>query len=121
METGRVKITPDFMEEDTKNVPTIFRFRTGRPTSSEAEKDIYAIYKTAVERASLGNGKVKIYYLSTGDIEEVNMTKRKVATRQGYYEAAMKGILAGQFPPSVDDWTCPRCPHYFICPAGEDV
>ncbi len=121
LETGRVKITPDFMEEDTKNVPTIFRFRTGRPTSSEAEKDIYAIYKTAVERASLGNGKVKIYYLSTGDIEEVKMTNKKVSTRLNHYEKAMNDIITGQFPPSADDWTCPRCPHYFICPAGEDV
>ena len=121
METGRIQITPDFLEEDSENIPTVTRFRTGRPTSSEADSNIYAIYQTAVEKAFGGKGKLKIYYLSTGHTEEVNMTKRKVATRQGYYEAAMKGILAGQFPPSADDWTCPRCPHYFICPAGEDV
>jgi hypothetical protein len=27
-------------------------------------------------------------------------------------------IGAGAFPPKTDAVTCPRCPHFFICPAS---
>ena len=119
LKTGCVQVIPDFFVEDAKSFPIVIRFRTGRPTSGEADKDIYAIYKTAVENASSGKGKVKIYYLSTGETEEVNMTGKKLTTRLNRYEKAMTDITTGLFPPKVDEWLCPRCPHYFICPAGE--
>jgi CRISPR/Cas system-associated exonuclease Cas4 (RecB family) len=119
LKTGCVQVVPDFLVKDAKKFPIVIRFRTGRPTSGESEKDIYAIYKTAVEKASSGKGKVKIYYLSTGETEEVNMTDKKLSTRLNRYERAMMDIATGLFPPKIDEWTCPRCPHYFICPAGE--
>lgn len=43
------------------------------------------------------------------------------AARLGRYDAAIVGILAGQFAASPVDRTCPRCPHYFICPVAEDA
>jgi hypothetical protein len=29
----------------------------------------------------------------------------------------MQSIRAGSYPPKPDDFSCPRCPHFFYCPA----
>jgi len=118
MKAGSITVTPDFFEE-TEGFHTVIRFRTKRPTSDEQDKDIYAIYQTAVETATNGKGRVAIYYLSTGDTVEVNMSSKKIATRLGHYEDAMAGIRWGNFPHKHDDRNCPRCPFYFVCPSGD--
>lgn len=121
LKSGRVQVKPDLLEAETENDPTVIRFRTGKPSSSEADKDIYAIYQTAVEKESNGRGKVAIYYLSTGDTEEIKMTSRKLSTRLSRYEDAIAGIRSQHFQCKPNDRECPRCAYYFICSSSDET
>ena len=121
LKSGRVQVKPDLLESEAKNDPTVIRFRTGKPSSTEADKDIYAIYQTAVEKESNGRGKVAIYYLSTGDTEEIKMTSRKLSTRLSRYEDAIAGIRNQHFQCKPSDRECPRCAYYFICSSSDET
>jgi DNA helicase II / ATP-dependent DNA helicase PcrA len=95
------------------------RFRTGRPTKGELEKDIYALYQVGARQTSPGC-EIQVVYLSTGDIQQVALKDRTVNTRLAHYDQAMEGIIQQQFHPIPSDRTCPRCAHYFVCPVAED-
>jgi diphthamide synthase (EF-2-diphthine--ammonia ligase) len=60
-------------------------------------------------------------YLATDEVENLEMSVKKVNSRLEKYDTAMAGILQERYHPTRDDRLCPRCPHYFICPAGEDL
>ena len=64
---------------------------------------------------------VVVRYLSEDHVEPVTLGQRAIETRLGRYDAAIAGILREEFPPQPNDRSCPRCPHYFICPLGEDA
>lgn len=120
LEKGSVKVVPDSLEEVPAKGIQVLRYRTGRPTKHEINKDIYALYHLAAEKALGRNPKVRVLYLSTGLIEDVDLTARKRKTRLDKYENAMAGIIALSFPPKANDRNCPSCPYYFICPTAED-
>jgi CRISPR/Cas system-associated exonuclease Cas4 (RecB family) len=121
LENGSVKIVPDSLEEVPEEGIQVLRFRTGRPTKKETDKEIYAIYLHAAERELGGNPKVRVLYLSTGQIDDVDLSTRKRNTRLKKYNSAMANIIALSFPPKPNDRSCPPCPFYFICPAAEDA
>lgn len=121
LEHGRARLTPDHVEVEAGEPPrvTVRRLRTGRPSQSEPEKDVYALYQVGAERAFPdAERKVEVLYLSTDERQEVRLSPRQVATRLERYDRAIAGILRGEFPPAPSERDCPRCPHYFICPAG---
>ena len=51
---------------------------------------------------------------------QVPLPEKSARTRLAHYDTAIEGILRGEFPPKPNDRLCPRCPYYFICPAGVD-
>jgi superfamily I DNA/RNA helicase/Zn-dependent peptidase ImmA (M78 family) len=116
---GTVTVTPDRVVEDGDQV-VLQRLRTGKPTQTEASADIYALYQAAAAQALPGvETRLETLYLATGELREVQISERSARTRLGHYEAAIEGILRREFPPDPNDRRCPRCPHYFICPAGD--
>jgi hypothetical protein len=121
LEHGTVTVTPDRVVEDGE-VLVLQRLRTGKPTQEEASADIYGLYQAAASRALPGlETRPETLYLATGELREVKLTERTLRTRLDHYEAAIEGILGREFPPNPSDRRCPRCPHYFICPAGDDA
>ncbi len=119
---GRVRIAPDFLDEapgSSGGPLEVLRFRTGRPTKTDLDKPIYALYQAAAEKALGGRGRVKVFYLSTGEAKDVSLRSSTRDSRVGKFDEAMSGILAARFSPKPNDRNCPRCPHYFICPAPE--
>jgi DNA helicase-2/ATP-dependent DNA helicase PcrA len=115
---GLVTVAPDRIVERGDAV-VVQRLRTGKPTQSEANADIYALYQEAAARVLPGvETRLETLYLATGELREVQVSERSARTRLGHYEAAIEGILRREFPPNPSDRRCPRCPHYFICPAG---
>lgn len=118
---GAVAVTPDRVVEREEAI-VLQRLRTGKPTQSEASADIYALYQEAAARAVPGvETRLETLYLATGELREVQLSERSARTRLGHYEAAVEGILRREFPPNPNDRRCPRCPHYFICPAGNET
>jgi DNA helicase-2/ATP-dependent DNA helicase PcrA len=122
---GRVKLTLDHTElvEDTPEPALLVRrVRTGRPSKSEGEKPIYGLYQAAAEQAyPHARRQMQILYLSTNETKEYTLSKKQLDKRLANYDEAMRGILLQQFSPEPNDRDCPRCPHYFICPLGEDL
>lgn len=122
---GKIMLKPDHietLEEGANSSLLIQRLRTGRRSKTESDKEIYALYhRAAQESHSQTQSRIQILYLSTDEVEEVEMSAKKINTRLEKYDAAMAGILQEQFLPAPEDRLCPRCPHYFICPAGEDA
>jgi DNA helicase-2/ATP-dependent DNA helicase PcrA len=119
---GRVRFSPDHVETQDDGSEQVERLRTGRPSSSELDKDIYALYQVAAAQATPRVPRqVIVRYLSTDHVEPVKLSQRTIDTRLGRYDAAIVGILREEFPPQPSDRHCPRCPHYFICPLAEDT
>ena len=121
---GRVTLTPDHVEvieEAGGTTVVVQRVRTGRPSSSEAAKPIYALYHAAAAAEHpAATPRVEIAYLATAVIEPVSAKPPTITARVAQYDAAMAGILRGDFRPSPDEYVCPRCAHYFVCPHAED-
>lgn len=121
---GRVTLTPDHVEvieEGGATTIVVQRVRTGRPSSSEAAKTIYALYHAAAAAEHPGaTPRVEIAYLATEVIEAISAKPQTIAARVAQYDEAIAGILRRDFPASPDEYVCPRCAHYFVCPHAED-
>lgn len=117
---GRVRLQPDRAGVRADGTEIYQRLRTGKIGGSEKDKNIYALYQAAASRSrSAVRREIQIVSLSHDDIEPVNLREQTLNTRLDRYDAAIVGILEGRFPPNPSDRECPRCPHYFICPAAE--
>ncbi len=122
---GHVRFTPDlieFTEHAADPSVIVQRLRTGRFSSSEREKNIYALYHRGAEQAfPTAKRKVQVISLSGDKVEEVLLSQRMVSTRLSRYDTAMGGILRADFPARPQERECPRCPYYFICPVAEEA
>ena len=119
---GVIRFVPDHVEVLSDGSELVEHLRTGRPTKSEVEKDIYALYVTAaLDAEPRVRRTVQVRYLSADRIDPIDLTPRTINTRLNHYNDAIGGILRQDFSPQPNDRICPRCPHYFICPLGEDV
>ena len=118
---GRIRFTPDHVEVRSDGSEIVERLRTGRPTKSEAGKDIYALYVAAAEAAEPRvQRSIQVRYLSADQVDPIDLKPGPINTRLNHYNEAIRGILNQDFLPRPSDRICPRCPHYFICAGGED-
>jgi hypothetical protein len=121
---GLIAFTVDYVEvvEDGPNSSVLMRrHRTGRPTKTEKDP-IYALYQAAMQRVNKArNTKLEVLFLSSNETKEITLTAKQIDNALREYDNAMIGILANQFEPDPGERKCPRCPHYFICPAAEDT
>jgi hypothetical protein len=93
------------------------RMKTGRVRSSEANQNVYGLYHMAGKQLAGESYQVEVFSLSTGAAEPIELSARKLQTLVGHYEAAIDGILTEDYQVDpADSRTCPRCPHYFVCP-----
>ena len=119
---GSISFVPDHVEVLSDGSEVVERLRTGRPTKSEVGKDIYALYVTAARAAEPRVRRtVQVRYLSADQVDAIDLQPRTINTRLNHYNDAIRGILRQDFSPRPNDRICPRCPHYFICPLGEDI
>ncbi|HMJ08192.1 MAG TPA: PD-(D/E)XK nuclease family protein, partial [Pyrinomonadaceae bacterium] len=120
IEGGEIDVSFDLAQFPDEGGPILIqRMRTGRPTKKEADKDIYGLLIKAGEE--LGNGahpQVETVYLRDKSAVPVIMSDDKVSNRIAKYESVIKNIADGRFRAKEDDYDCPRCPQYFICPAA---
>jgi DNA helicase-2/ATP-dependent DNA helicase PcrA len=126
---GRISFRPDDAElvedeggehGDTGTLLRLQRVRTGRPSSTEKDDPIYGLYYEAAAREYPATPVlVQTVYLASGVVEDVRLTDKQINARLGKYDDAMSGILSSDFHAAPSERQCPRCPHYFICPAAE--
>lgn len=97
--------------------PTVQWWRTGDPRTSHLDHNRLALYHAAARAAFPGmEPTVQIVYLASGKVASVDYRKiwqRNSLTR---YANAIERLERGLFSPNRDDYHCPRCPYYLICP-----
>jgi hypothetical protein len=114
---GRVMVTPDEIAELPNGMIVLRRVRTGTKRSDEYDDLTYALYQLAGEARFGRHFTLEALHLTDEVTEEVSITSRKVQNRKEKTDDMLKAIAAGEFPTDLDAVRCPRCPHFFVCPA----
>jgi superfamily I DNA/RNA helicase len=117
---GVVVLIPEDVEVLPDGAHLVERLRTGRPTKSETDKLVYALYVNG--SASLGRPdatSIRVRFLSTGTVAPVEFGRQALKNRLATCDKVLAGISLGVFPPKPSDRNCPRCAYYFICPAPQ--
>jgi superfamily I DNA/RNA helicase len=114
---GRVVVEPSEMTELSDGSVVLRRIRTGQKRSDEYDRLDYALYHLA-GRARFGKRyAVEALHLVDDLVEVVTISSQKMANRQIKSAELITALNSGWFPTELDQVTCPRCPHFFICPA----
>lgn len=114
---GQVVVEPDEVYRRPDGRMAVRRVRTGHKRSNEGDQLEYALYLLAAQAAYGGQSVVEALHLADGESGTIELTPRKLKGRKEKSESYLAGIKAGQFPEKIDSVACPRCPHFFICPA----
>ena len=114
---GRVVVEPNELAEMLDRKTVLRRVRTGYRTKEEYDGLEYTLYRLAGE-AHFGNAfVVEALHLTDGIMEFVEISDEKFGNRCDKTQTMLTGINAGDFPTEINAVTCPRCPHFFVCPA----
>jgi superfamily I DNA/RNA helicase len=96
------------------------KISTGR-TKKDAEDDLGVVALLMAARQAYPQAVVELVYLADQAVLPLEITQRKLGTRQEKVGAAMQDVRAGKFNASPSAFTCPKCPAFFVCgtlPAG---
>ena len=114
---GRVLVKPNEFAEMPDGTVIIRRVRTGYKRSDEYDRLEYTLYHLAAQSQFGGSAIVQALHLTDETHEPVVISPTKLGNRQKKSDAMLADISSGEFPPKVDPVSCPRCPHFFICPS----
>lgn len=114
---GRVIVEPSELAEGADGRVVVRRVRTGKTRVNEYDRLEYALYRFAADEQFGSRAVVEALHLTDANAESVAITARKLASRRAKSNSMLGSIAAGVFPPQPDPVTCPRCPHFFICPS----
>jgi DNA helicase-2/ATP-dependent DNA helicase PcrA len=117
LRNGQVVVEPNELAELPDGSVILRRVQTGYKRSDEHDKLDYALYRLAGNARFGDSVIIEAVYLTDDTVEEVPFTDRKLNNRRAETDQMLADIAAGLFPVNVDPVTCPRCPHFFICPA----
>jgi DNA helicase-2/ATP-dependent DNA helicase PcrA len=116
--SGRVVVEPNEMTELPNGAVILRRVNTGYKRSDEYDRLDYALYHMAGEAQFGKRYSVEALHLTDDAVEVVTITPQKIKTRRVKSSEMLASLTAGWFPTEIDPVTCPRCPHFFICPAA---
>lgn len=114
---GRVVVEPSEMTELPDGSVVLRRIRTGQKRSDEYDRLDYALYHLAGQARFGRRYAVEALHLVDDMVEVVTISSAKMANRQVKSAELIAALNAGWFPTEVEQVTCPRCPHFFICAA----
>jgi hypothetical protein len=115
--SGRVMVEPDEIAEAPSGAVVLRRVRTGYKRKDEYDRLDYTLYHLAGKAHFGANFVVEAVHLTDETIEIVKVTDQKISNRRSTSDSMLADLSAGRFPGKHDAVTCPRCPHYFLCPA----
>ncbi len=115
---GTIIVEPDEIAEREDGVIVVRKVRTAKRGKSEFDKLEYALYEKAAAATFGPRAVVEAVHPSDVGVEDVPpLSKVKEKNREATAEAILSGIMSGFFDPKPEQFTCPRCPHFFICAA----
>lgn len=113
---GKVIVTPDEIAERDDGVIVVRKIATGKRSKSEFAKLEYALYQRAAAQHFGPSAVVEAVHPSDSGVEDVPLPKKtKAGNNDTKVEEILASIASGHFPPDTDAFSCPRCPHFFIC------
>ncbi len=113
---GKVIVTPDEIAERHDGVIVVRKVRTGKRGKTEFGKLEYSLYQRAAAQNFGPRAVVEAVHPSDSGVEDVPAPKaKKAGDNDTAVERILAGIAAGLFPPDPNAFSCPRCPHFFIC------
>tara|TARA_R110002124_G_scaffold267777_3_gene435195 strand:+ start:64371 stop:67724 length:3354 start_codon:yes stop_codon:yes gene_type:complete len=114
--TTDIEIHPDQVEIGAAGT-TLRSIRSGRPSSTEADRLANSLLLKAAEQMHGSRTSVESFHVATGETTSVTQTPAKLRNRLESSAGIAAAIGRGEFPPYNDDWQCPRCRFFFMCPA----
>jgi DNA helicase-2/ATP-dependent DNA helicase PcrA len=114
---GQVTVEPNEAYRATSGATVLRRINTAKKRVDEYDRLEYTLYHLAGEAFAPGRFAVEAAHLADDQLEIVSLTAKKIENRRAEIDGMLARIGAGEFPAQVDSVTCPRCPHFFICPA----
>lgn len=117
---GRLLVEPNELSELADGTVVIRRVRTGHRRSDEYDRLEYTLYQLAAQAKFGARAVVQALHLTDEIAEVVTISATKLGNRRTNSETMLARIAGGAFPAEIDPVTCPRCPHFFLCPAMPD-
>ena len=117
---GTVTVEPSEVSQLEDGRVAVRRIRTGRKRSKEYDRLEYSLYRLAANARFGPRAVVQALHLADEASDAVSVTNAKLNNRRNRAKGMITGISSGQFLPKPNHVTCPRCPHFFICPAVPD-
>jgi len=115
-----IEVRPDqLIVEGSKT--TLRTIRSGRATTTEADRLSNSLLLEAAAQVHGPGAAVETFHVATGETTPVTQTSAKLGNRLATSAEIAGKIAAGEFPPQPSDWECPRCKHFFLCPAPADT
>ncbi len=114
---GSVVVQPSEIAELKDGTVVIRRVRTGHKRSDEYDRLEYTLYVSATAESYGSSAQVEAVHLADNLVEDVEITDKKLANRRATAEEMLNNISLGLFPAVAEQRSCPRCPHFFLCPA----
>ena len=112
---GDITILPDEVTVDQNGKYNVRQIKSGKQQSSEFDKIEYSILLEAAEQYYGHESQVEAIHLAGETQEKVLISDEKKLSRLNKCKNALAAIANGEFPPSPDSRSCPRCPNFFIC------
>ncbi len=114
---GRVLVKPNELAQLPNGTIMLRRVTTGKKRKDEYDRLDYTLYHIAGETHFRNGFMVEALHLTDESIDTVIITAQKLRNRRAASDEMLRDIAAGLFPLEIDQVTCPRCPHFFVCGA----
>jgi CRISPR/Cas system-associated exonuclease Cas4 (RecB family) len=115
-----IEVSVDRVEEPVRDgdpmkfVRTRFGKRKEKPTASAREM----LYMRALrQHHPEHNIELLLHNMSTGETYPITLTAKKEQSLFNELEQAVLGLERNEFPAKPDEFRCPACPFFLICPA----
>ena len=112
---GRVIVEPNEIADMPDGKIALRRVRTGRKRTDEDGRLDYTLYQLAGQAHFGTRAMVQALHLTDDIVDDVLISPKKLNRRRDRSDEMLSEIAKGQFPPKIDEMTCPRCPHFFVC------
>lgn len=112
----RLIVEPDEVARRPDGSLVLRRVRTGYQRTDEKTRIEYQLYHLAGRRAGAATYAVEAVHLTDDRSQPIELPAKALDGAEKKAAAALAAIRNGDLPPEVDAYSCPQCPHFFICP-----
>ncbi|TAW06321.1 ImmA/IrrE family metallo-endopeptidase (plasmid) [Rhizobium ruizarguesonis] len=115
-----IAIAPHFVKGNAGS-REFLTVRSGKRSATDQDKIAHTLLLEAA-RVNFGHGfSFETFHVMDGNAGQIEQTAAKRANRIATAQDAIRSIEEGLFPAKRSDFLCPRCRHFFICPAPQAI